>query len=111
MRKTGDERQVPLRLSGRPCPRCSGLRRRSWQATWEIPTGPEHQQAVLPGDGKQAELDQPGEQIIEGVTIQVVANGLADLAPRHAGVPGLGDQRHHDIGCGDMLPPLAIPLM
>ncbi len=73
------------------------------QATWTIPTGPENEQTVLPGDGENPEFHEASEQGVQGDPVEVVANRLADLAPGHADVPGVGNKRHDPIGDRDML--------
>jgi hypothetical protein len=77
---------------------------------WEITnaTCPEHQQPILPRDGEQTELNKTVEQVVQGVPVQVVANRLADLSPRYACVPSLGDEGDNQIGDRHMLTAFSI---
>lgn len=81
------------------------------QAAWETTSGSVHEKAILPGDGQQPELDKAGEQIVEGVTVEVVANRLAYVSPCHSCLPGLGYERHDQIGCRHMTVVLTISVM
>lgn len=68
----------------------------------------EYQQPILPRDSEQTELNKTFEKIVQGVPVQVVANRLADLAPRHADLPGLGDKGDEEISDRHMLTALMI---
>jgi hypothetical protein len=76
----------------------------------DAPKKTKNLEAALLRHGQQPDLDEAGEEIVESVSVQVVAHPLADLGPRHAGVPSLGYQRHHPVGCWHMivLPPISL---